>query len=62
MAIQMEVNAFRYVNSMDNAEVKQEVEESKATEADEPNADLAPENETDKKNLEKWVQSEMESA
>lgn len=62
MAIQMEVNAFRYVNSMDNAEVKQEVEESKATEADEPNAELAPETETDKKNLEKWVQSEMESA
>lgn len=57
MSIQMEVNAFKYINSLDSS-VQQEVEDNKMTEQDDPNSEIGPRNETEQKNLEKWAESE----
>lgn len=57
MSIQMEVNAFKYINSLDSS-VQQEVEDNKMTEKDDPNSQIGPQNETEQKNLEKWAESE----
>lgn len=58
MTINMEVNAFKYINSLDDADILEEIECNKMTEDLEPNHEIAPEDDFERRNLAKWASSE----